>query len=371
MRPRKRRGLIRRWVERLLLAAGIVGIGLWAWSNVLPLASQDWDNWVFDSELRQQTATLGTYLADKGNAFVRQAESWCRFLIKAVPEEPWREPALQNAHAFAGNRARHNRDLLGRVTIPRLHLTAIVREGVGTDVLGLAVGHVPGTAVPGRGGNVAIAGHRDTLFRGLQNIQDGDLIQFQTLDGTYNYRVESTQVVSPDDVAVLKAGAHSELTLVTCYPFRYIGPAPERFIVKAEQVSADREPIQPREAARLEERGRPQERPAAEPGNGKLNFTIATHHSKQLAPGISIGIDETDAATGSVNGWLWVMPDRRTVWLRRQSREQPLFFYREGVRRELKITSVSRDSVTGCLIESRTAFPPYVAPNLSAATVTR
>src|SRR5207244_9209038 len=98
------------------------------------------------------------------------------------------------------------------------------------------VGHIPGTAVPGENGNVAVAGHRDTLFRGLGAIRDNDVIQFETLEGSYAYTVQSIEIVKPRDVSVLKPGRYPELTLVTCYPFNYVGSAPDRFIVKARQI---------------------------------------------------------------------------------------------------------------------------------------
>jgi len=335
-----------------MLFAGIAGVGLWVWSNALPMVSQDWDNWVFESELRQETATAGTYVSAKANAALRKVEDWCRFLISASPDESAR---VARSPEKTGHFIR-NKDIVGRVTIERLHLSAIVREGSGQDTLGIAVGHIPGTALPGQTGNVAIAGHRDTLFRGLRNIQDGDMIEFQTLDATYRYQVESTQIVAPSDVSVLKAGSYPELTLVTCYPFNYIGSAPDRFIVKARQVSR-----RPQENPAAQLAGNPSgenppvavARAADHPEHGKLTFTVPVHHSRQLAPGISIGIDEADAVGQSVDGWMWLMPDRRTIWLRHRSPEDPLIFYSgpEGARRELRITKVTRDSVSGYVIE--------------------
>jgi sortase A len=128
--------------------------------------------------------------------------------------------------------------LLGRLTIPRLNLTEMVREGAQESTLSLALGHIPGTALPGQRGNVGVAGHRDKIFRGLRDVQKDDLIRFETLDGTYLYRVQETEIVMPDQVSVLRASQHPELTLVTCYPFYYVGSAPQRFIVKAREVSS-------------------------------------------------------------------------------------------------------------------------------------
>jgi len=127
--------------------------------------------------------------------------------------------------------------IIGRLSVPRLHLSAMVREGVDTKTLRLSVGHIPTTALPGQAGNVGIAGHRDTFFRGLKDLRAKDKIVFSTLNGNFKYEVESLTVVEPDNLAVLAPSLENTLTMVTCYPFSYIGSAPKRFIVKARQVS--------------------------------------------------------------------------------------------------------------------------------------
>lgn len=124
--------------------------------------------------------------------------------------------------------------LVGRVSIPRVGVSAIVREGDDVKTLRRAVGHVPGTALPGQRGNAALAGHRDTFFRGLRNIREGDEILVATPHGDARYIVRHTRVVKPSEVSVLAPTPTSTLTLVTCYPFNYIGAAPRRFIVRAE-----------------------------------------------------------------------------------------------------------------------------------------
>jgi LPXTG-site transpeptidase (sortase) family protein len=233
--------------------------------------------------------------------------------------------------------------LIGRLTIPRLHLNTTVREGTGENILSLAVGHMRGTALPGGKGNVAVAGHRDTLFSGLAGIRKDDVIEFETLHGSYEYQVASIEIVPPNDVSVLKARSDPELTLITCYPFDYIGPAPDRFIVKARQVAAGG--TQPH----LVEASVQTPAPHVDAKPDKETFFITRRHSRQLAPGISIGVDDTDSATGQVRGWLWIMPDRRTVWLRDQPTQEPLVFYQNGERRELTITRVTDSSIAGYL----------------------
>jgi sortase A len=113
----------------------------------------------------------------------------------------------------------------------------MVREGIDRNTLQLAIGHIPATALPGQAGNVGVAGHRDTFFRGLKDLKTKDEIQFSTPSGDFKYVVESLMIVEPDNVAVLAPSSENVLTLVTCYPFSYVGTAPKRFIVRARQVS--------------------------------------------------------------------------------------------------------------------------------------
>ena len=117
--------------------------------------------------------------------------------------------------------------------IPRIPLAVPLLEGTDELTLNHAVGHIAGTARPGEPGNIGIAGHRDGFFRGLQNLKPGDAIELRTAHGTDTYEVGQIQIVTPDNVAVLRARPLSSLTLVTCYPFYFIGSAPKRFVVTA------------------------------------------------------------------------------------------------------------------------------------------
>ena len=125
--------------------------------------------------------------------------------------------------------------LVGMLDVPRLKLTTPVIEGDDDSTLKRAVGHLPDTALPWENGNAAIAGHRDGLFRPLKDIKVGDEIRFRTSRDEYRYRVTGTTIVKPDDVSVLEADA-AALTLITCYPFYYVGNAPKRFIVHAKRL---------------------------------------------------------------------------------------------------------------------------------------
>lgn len=153
---------------------------------------------------------------------------------KARPHLDQAPPALPNPDAAEPALAAGA--LVGRVEIARLGLAAVVRHGDDASTLKLAVGHLPGTARPGRPGNAVLAAHRDTFFRPLRNVQRGDEVVMTTLDGTYFYRVTKMHIVAPEDVWVMNPTEASILTLVTCYPFNYVGNAPKRFIVHATKI---------------------------------------------------------------------------------------------------------------------------------------
>jgi sortase A len=126
--------------------------------------------------------------------------------------------------------------LVGKVEIPRLHLSDVVFEGTDDPILNIGVGHLQGSALPGQKGNVVLAGHRDSFFRALRNIHEGDEVEVTTRFGTRWYTVQSTQIVSPADIAVLEPTPAPTLTLVTCYPFYFVGHAPKRFIVRGTEI---------------------------------------------------------------------------------------------------------------------------------------
>jgi len=127
---------------------------------------------------------------------------------------------------------------LGRIEISKIGLSVMILEGTSDQTLQRAVGHIEGTSLPGQSGNVAVAGHRDTFFRGLRTIRLGDEITLTTLRGSHRYLVDLTKVVAPEEMDVLDAVAEDILTLVTCYPFNFVGSAPQRFIVRARRIPA-------------------------------------------------------------------------------------------------------------------------------------
>ncbi len=135
--------------------------------------------------------------------------------------------------AVAPRPAVKNGDVLGRIDIPRLGVSVAVLQGTSSRILRLGVGHIVGTALPGEPGNSGIAGHRDTFFRELKDVRKNDEIEFETANGRFHYQVDWAKVVAPNDSSVLAPSTESALTLVTCYPFYFVGPSPNRFVVRA------------------------------------------------------------------------------------------------------------------------------------------
>lgn len=163
---------------------------------------------------------------------------WCLTVLAGAALFQWYE-ARKLAHMpRAGHYIPQRDELIGRLEIPRLHLATVVLEGDDDGTLRLAAGHVPGTPFPFQPGNFSVAAHRDTFFRPLRKIKPDDRIELTTPDGLYTYSVESTQIVKPTQVSVLDSHpGPQELTLITCYPFYYVGSAPMRFIVHAKRIS--------------------------------------------------------------------------------------------------------------------------------------
>jgi sortase A len=131
----------------------------------------------------------------------------------------------------------HRGDVVGEIDIPRLHLSVMIFEGDDAGILKQGAGHIPGTALPLGSGNIGIAAHRDTYFRPLRLIRANDEITVKTPAGTSRYSVTETEIVKPTAISVLAPASGRNLTLVTCYPFIYLGKAPERYIVHARKVS--------------------------------------------------------------------------------------------------------------------------------------
>ena len=209
--PRTQR--MARWLRRLEIVLLLVAVAVLSWVvREQVTASRDQADWA--QELEQQLA--------------------------AAPDSSPPDIAERRAEAPRPARKRApTPGLIGRMEVPRLGLSVMTREGTDAATLRRAVGHVASTALPGQPGNAAFAGHRDTFFRKLRDVRKGDEIVFTTAQGRHRYVVDELRVVQPSDVSVLEPTTSPVLTLVTCYPFNYIGSAPERFIVRAVMKSSD------------------------------------------------------------------------------------------------------------------------------------
>ena len=157
--------------------------------------------------------------------------------IRPLPLLPPAEQANRVRTATLSTTGR-GRTSLGRIEIGRIGLYAMILEGTDEWALRRAVGHIPETALPGETGNVALAGHRDTFFRSLHLIRTDDVITVKTLNGDFQYRVETIAIVPPTDVHVLNASGGRTLTLITCFPFEFVGAAPNRFVVRAREFGS-------------------------------------------------------------------------------------------------------------------------------------
>jgi len=210
-------------VERALWWAGVLLLGWCGWTLARARAYQGYESWSLDRMRAGRSASLVGYLASGGDASDRVDAPKAPSTGAAADTDPAPRPGA----------------LVGRLDIPRLHLSAIVLEGDDDRTLRLGVGHVPGTALPGRSGNVALAAHRDSYFRPLRGIRAADEIEMTTPRRSYRYRVDSVRIVDPADVEVLRDSSAPSLTLVTCYPFAWVGNAPKRFIVRASRVDTN------------------------------------------------------------------------------------------------------------------------------------
>ena len=192
-----------------------------------------WRVWTSRGLITLGLTGLGFYSVDSVHTwrYQRAAKSQIERIISV------QQPAAVREHAKDIARPPVVGEIIGRIDIPRLHLSAAVAEGDDDKTLGKAVGHLPDTPLPWhRRGNVALAAHRDGLFRALEGIRLNDDIRMFTSHGEFHYRVTKTHIVDPDDVWVIAPTDTPTITLITCYPFAFIGNAPRRFIVQAELV---------------------------------------------------------------------------------------------------------------------------------------
>jgi len=204
--PRRRLLLL---VERLSLAFGLVGLVGWGSFQIRGATSA-----------RNDLARFAALQVVAPHDSTPDQTLWSPHRVSA-----WRQALSEPAPAP-----------LAVLRIPKIRLEVAVLPGTDDRTLDRGLGHIEQTAEPGTDGNAGIAGHRDGFFRGLKDIEPGDSIELETLHGKETYRVERTWIVEPDDVSVLDPTPTQTLTLVTCYPFYFVGSAPQRFIVRGVRV---------------------------------------------------------------------------------------------------------------------------------------
>ena len=198
------------WLERLLVLVAVVCLGWWTTMTV--------HGWYF----RTQQMSLFESLTRKGGND-----------LPPLPEPS--KPKLLHASLEPGG-------LVGILDVPRLGISTPVISGDDEQALDVAVGHLADTPLPWEHGNSTVAAHRDGLFRPLEHVRRGDIVRMRTAHGDFDYAVRDTRIVAPDDLSVLANGRTDSLTLITCYPFAYVGHAPQRFIVRAERVGIPAQP---------------------------------------------------------------------------------------------------------------------------------
>lgn len=216
-----------------LMACGLAGILMYAWTRA--------DEKLY--QLAQRSYFPELTPAALGAAGVRSAVVHPAAPTTAVPSDavPFRTRALHSPLFRRWTEPDPN--VIGRLVIPKLAIDVIIREGADDTTLRRAVGHLPASALPGGKGNVILTGHRDTFFRPLRNIRNQDEIIAITANAVHTYRVYEISVVAADDTEVLRTTAQPECTLVTCFPFDYVGSAPRRFIVRARLVTTGAPPL--------------------------------------------------------------------------------------------------------------------------------
>jgi len=241
-------------VERVFLLIGLLAVVVYGANVLYSRFYQAYAHWSFDQSLKGQPASAEeflVYLAQGESPDVPSSLVSWKEPGGAAPNEPAAaEETPPNTNEWSTQRSHGRQQTLssgtpppiGRLQIPAIDLSVIVLAGTDEWTLNRAAGHIEGTALPWELGNTGIAGHRDSFFRGLRKISRNDRILLTTARGVFQYRVEAVEIVDPSDVGVLKASLHPILTLVTCYPFYFVGRAPKRFIVRAERLQDQKAP---------------------------------------------------------------------------------------------------------------------------------
>jgi LPXTG-site transpeptidase (sortase) family protein len=204
----------------LLILVGVGGMLVWLWGL------SDGAIYQYTQSAHFSRETAGGDVGIAGNPAIPEVSPRSGVSTLRAPALPKRDPLL-----------------IGRLEIPSIHLDVMMRQGVDSASLRKAAGHLPSSALPGETGNVVVLGHRDTFFRPLRGIAQGDPIRVRTRSGSFQYIVDSIQVVEPEQSLAFPQDTPAEsITLITCFPFDYVGPAPRRFVVRARMAAAELEP---------------------------------------------------------------------------------------------------------------------------------
>ena len=209
----------------LLIFVGVAGVLVWLW-GLADGAAYQYAQRQYTQNAHFSREAAGGDAGITDNPSIPEAAARSGISRWIAPALPKRDPLL-----------------LGRLEIPSIHLDVMMREGVDEASLRKAAGHLPSSALPGETGDVVVLGHRDTFFRPLRGIAQGDPIHVRTRSGSFEYIVDSIQVVEPErSLGFPQDMPAASITLITCFPFDYVGPAPRRFVVQARMASAELEP---------------------------------------------------------------------------------------------------------------------------------
>ena len=211
---------MRTWIPNLKdLERGLMlaGVGLLAFAAITYVGGRAYSNWAV---ARFHAGLIAQHGDGQGGA---KGEGTVDFGL-------WSSKRIKAYEATLGKKFD---EPLALLKVGKIHLEVPIFEGTDDPALNRGVGRIAGTARIGESGNVGIAGHRDGFFRGLKDVHVGDSIQIETMTGTQTYVIDSITLVGPNDVDVLKKGSGPALTLVTCFPFYFVGSAPQRYIVHA------------------------------------------------------------------------------------------------------------------------------------------
>jgi LPXTG-site transpeptidase (sortase) family protein len=247
-----------RFLEKFFLISGLLVLGFYGSAKLYSHIYQKYTSYTFNEELSRRTPTIKGFVKSLFGIVPRiekseksrpptspqpqidEAELLHRMIYapEMVPDggKEWDKSRLDK---YKKAQTPPAGSVLGRLEIPSLNLSVMLLQGTDDWTLNRAVGHIEGTSLPGQPGNLGIAGHRDGFFRCLKDIKRNSTVILTTLSGRFSYRVNGIDIVQPKDIEVLSTTKNPTLTLVTCYPFLYLGDAPKRYIVSAEMIKAE------------------------------------------------------------------------------------------------------------------------------------